>query len=67
MFKDDYHEVLEKVIEEKIHDGGKHAAPAPKRKQKASNIIDLVSVLQESIKATQDKSRSPVKARKKAA
>jgi len=64
MFKDDYHEMLQKVVEEKIHAGGKRA-PAPKVKRASSNIIDLVSVLQESIKATQDKSH--VKSRKKAA
>src|SRR5947209_823558 len=57
MFKDDYREVIEKIVDEKIHAGGKQTAAAPKRKQKSSNIIDLVSVLQESIKATQGKPR----------
>jgi len=63
-FKDDYHKMLEKVVEEKIHAGGKRA-PTPKTKRASANIIDLVSVLQESIKATQDKSKA--KPRKKAA
>jgi DNA end-binding protein Ku len=67
MFKDDYHEKLEKIVGEKIHSGGKATAPVPKRKQKSSNVIDLVSVLQKSIESTQGKSRLPARPRKKAA
>lgn len=63
MFKDDYHALLKKVIEEKIHAGGGKPAAVPKGRKK-SNVIDLVSVLQESLKATRGKSP---KARKKAA
>jgi len=66
-FKDDYREVIEKVIEEKVHAGSKHAAAPAPRKHKASNVIDLVSVLQESIKATQTKPRAAAKPRRKAA
>jgi DNA end-binding protein Ku len=65
-FKDDYHELLEKVVEEKIRKGGK-SAPEPKMKHKASNIIDLVSVLQQSIQDAQGKPRSKSKSRKKEA
>jgi len=52
MFHDDYHELLEKVVEEKIHEGGK--APAKAKKEiRSSKVIDLVSVLQESIQKAQ--------------
>jgi DNA end-binding protein Ku len=63
-FKDDYHELLEKVVEEKIHKGGK-AAPQTKVRHKAANVIDLVSVLQQSIEDSQHKSKP--KPKKKAA
>ena len=66
MFKDDYHRILEKVVQEKIQKRGKKS-PAPKMKRKPSNVIDLVSVLQESINASKGKSKSSPKARKKAA
>lgn len=62
LFKDDYREKLEKVVEEKISKGGK-AAPAAKQRQKPANVIDLVSVLQQSIEDAERKS----KPRKKAA
>lgn len=47
-YVDEYREGLEKVIEEKIESGGKELAPVHK-KQKATNVIDLVSVLQKSL------------------
>jgi DNA end-binding protein Ku len=58
-YQDDYHEALEELIEDKL----KHRAPEkPARKKKtASNVIDLVSVLQESIKASQTKPKPPAK------
>lgn len=47
-YHDEYREALEEVIEEKIEHP---EAPAPKAapKRKATNVIDLVSVLQESL------------------
>ncbi len=77
-YNDDYHEALEKLIEDKIEHGDK-AAPKPAKKRKPTNVIDLVSVLQESLqqsgksahtskKAAAKKSRSHKAApRKKAA
>jgi DNA end-binding protein Ku len=53
-YNDDYHEALEKLIEEKIEDPEK-AAPAPAKKAKATNVIDLVSVLQESLQQSKGK------------
>jgi len=55
-YHDEYREALEEVIEEKIEHP---EAPAPKAvpKRKATNVIDLVSVLQESLaKASGSKS-----------
>ena len=49
-YTDDYKSALMKVIEAKVDAGGKEL-PTEKRKQpKATNVIDLVSVLQESLK-----------------
>lgn len=65
-FKDDYREMLEKIVEEKVHAGGKKA-PQPRKKAQPSNVVDLVSVLQESVNATRAKTRSSHKGLKKAA
>jgi len=56
MYHDDYHEALEKLIEKKISSGDK-SLPAPKKSKKPTNVIDLVSVLQRSLKETQAKSK----------
>jgi DNA end-binding protein Ku len=60
-YTDDYHDALEKLIEEKI-ENPEEDAPKPKPRKKASNIIDLVSVLQQSIAETQGKSKAKPKA-----
>jgi DNA end-binding protein Ku len=68
MYHDDYHDALEKLIEKKVAHGGE-AVPASQIARKATNVIDLVSVLQQSIKEAQGKasSKNPTKPRKKAA
>lgn len=66
LFKDDYKEKLEKVIEQKIEHTEAHPG-TPKRKRKSSKVVDLVSVLQESLKGVNSKSRGTTKARKTAA
>ena len=49
-YKDDYKEALMEVIEEKVVAGGKAMTKAKKAKPvKATNVIDLVTVLQQSI------------------
>lgn len=56
-FKDDYRELLEKVIEEKI----KHPKKSPAKrdpKRRHGNLIDLVSMLQQSVEAAKRKPRS---------
>jgi DNA end-binding protein Ku len=49
-YKDEYREALEAMIEKKLENGGK-MAPVPKKKA-ATNVIDLASVLQRSIRET---------------
>lgn len=64
MYHDDYREAVMKLIEEKVAHGDR-GLPKAKKAPKATNVIDLVSVLQKSIKETQ--SRAKAKPMKKAA
>ncbi len=66
-YTDDYRETLEKVIEEKMKKGGERKAVASQKKAKPANVIDLVSVLQESIKETEKKSGRKAAPRRKVA
>ena len=50
-YKDDYREALLEVIEEKVESGGKEIEEKPKAKKPSTKVIDLVAVLQESLKA----------------
>jgi DNA end-binding protein Ku len=50
-YNDEYRDALEKLIHDKIEHGDK-ASPKPAKKRKPTNVIDLVSVLQESIQQT---------------
>jgi DNA end-binding protein Ku len=62
-YTDEYHEALEKMIQEKIeHDGEK--APVAAKKKKPTNVVDLASVLQQSIQQTQAKPKSEKAANK---
>jgi DNA end-binding protein Ku len=68
-YVDEYREALEKVIEEKVEHGGT-AAPKAVRKPRATNVIDLVSVLQKSLDrgGSKKKKTTPApKTRRKAA
>jgi DNA end-binding protein Ku len=56
-YTDDYHQALEKMIDEKIEHGGKEL-PIPAKKKKPTNVVDLVSVLEQSLRQTQGKSNS---------
>ncbi len=62
-YNDEYHEALEKLIEEKIEHPDE-AAPAPKKRKEATNVIDLVSVLQQSLEQSKAK---PAGSKRKAA
>lgn len=61
-YKDDYHEALEKLIDEKVEHGGELPGK-PKPTSHPRGVIDLVAVLQESLKKTQSatKGASPRK------
>lgn len=50
-YKDDYREALMEVIEEKVESGGEEIEEKPKEKKAPTKVIDLVAVLQESLKA----------------
>ena len=56
-YTDQYHEALEKMIEEKIEHGGEEPLVSVKKK-KPTNVVDLASVLQQSIQQTQAKPKS---------
>jgi len=72
-YKDEYREALETIIEEKVASGGK-ATPEKKRPSRAAtNVIDLVAVLEQSLReggakkpAPRKKTKSPAKAGKPA-
>jgi len=62
-YTDQYHEALEKMIEERIEHRGEEF-PVPAKKKKPANVVDLMSVLQQSIQQTQTKPRSDKSAEK---
>jgi DNA end-binding protein Ku len=70
-YKDDYKEALMEVIEEKVAAGGKKVTTHKKPKGvKATNVIDLVSVLQKSIQehgSSRSRKATHQKTRRKAA
>ena len=66
MFKDEYHTMLKKVVDAKIHNKDKKA-PAQSKPVKSGKIIDLASILQESIKHAKDGKSSKPKRLTKAA
>ncbi len=61
-YNDEYHKALEKMIEKKIKSGGK-PAPAPAKKKRPTNVVDLMSVLKQSLheRANETKSQKAVK------
>jgi len=68
-YTDEYSDALEKLVEENIEHGGKSEAAPAKKKQKPGNVIDLVTVLQESLKDSQigKQAKNPSTARKNGA
>lgn len=62
LYQDEYHDALEKIIEDKIeHPDAK--PKAPRKTRRPSNVIDLVSVLQKSIRETEGRAK-PARAKK---
>lgn len=55
-YTDEYHEALEKLIEDKIEHGDEET-PAPAKRKKPTNVVDLVSVLQQSIQQSAGESK----------
>src|SRR5216117_1874419 len=51
-YRDDYREALMEVIEDKVKVGGKEIEEKPKPKKQPTKVIDLVSVLQQSLEKT---------------
>jgi len=51
-YHDDYREAVMKVIEEKVEHGGEEIDEKPKKAPKPTKVIDLVSVLQQSLAQT---------------
>jgi DNA end-binding protein Ku len=75
-YKDDYRRDLMKTIEERVEAGQLEAAPesAPKPRQRADNVVDLMALLKRSVeegggakKAPAKKSAAPKKSAKKTA
>ena len=62
-YTDEYHKALEKMIDEKIEHGGEKS-PVPAKKKKPTNVVDLVSVLQQSIQQTRANPKSEKSTRK---
>jgi len=68
-YKDEYRDALMDVIEEKVEAGGEEIEEKPKPKKTSPKVIDLVSVLQESLAKTEGarKKKRPKKSTRKAA
>jgi DNA end-binding protein Ku len=58
-YTDEYHKALEKIIEQKIQQGGRKTPVARPEKKRPANVVDLASILQQSIRQTQAKPKSP--------
>jgi len=62
-YKDEYREALLELIKEKIKSGGKVAAGAKTSRAKSTRIVDLVSVLQQSLEQAQGGKKKKASAR----
>jgi DNA end-binding protein Ku len=54
-FHDDYRDKLIKLIEQKVARGGKEVRGPKVKPRKATNVVDLVAVLQKSLRETKKK------------
>ncbi len=63
-FKDEYTGELEKIIEKKVEAGGKEL-PVSKARKKPSNVIDLLSALEQSVASAKGRKAPAAGARKK--
>jgi len=53
-FKDTFHDKLTAVIESKMKKGGRKSAPAAKAKPEATNVVDFMSLLKQSLEKSGD-------------
>jgi DNA end-binding protein Ku len=60
-YKDEYKEGLMKLIEEKVAAGGKEIPGQKKTAPRPTKVVDLVAVLQQSLKQTQQKTEKTAK------
>jgi len=60
-YRDDYREALMEVIEEKVEAGGKEIEEKSKPKKAPTKVIDLVSVLQQSLEQAEGASKRSTK------
>lgn len=66
-YKDEYREALQEMIEDKVEHGGKSAPKKAARQKRPSNVIDLVEVLQQSVRDSKKSSRKGATHAKKTA
>ena len=52
-YSDSYHKALEKLIDEKVKHDGKEA-PAPTKKRRPANVVDLASALRQSLQQQEE-------------
>ena len=55
-YTDQYHEALEKMVEEKIEHGETETS-VPLKKKKPTKVVDLMAVLRQSLQQTQAKAK----------
>ena len=65
-YHDDYREALMEVIEEKIESGGEDIETKPRPRKESTKVIDLVSVLQESLAQSKETKKKKKRAPKRA-
>jgi DNA end-binding protein Ku len=63
-YHDEYREALMEVIEEKVEAGGKEIEEKPKKAPKPTKVIDLVKVLQQSLKETRGAKKGSITKRR---
>ena len=63
-YRDEYAEALMKVIEEKVAAGGKELPPAQRGAPASTKVVDIVAMLQESLK--QRSGKAPGEPKRKA-
>ena len=66
-YKDEYREAVMEVINEKVEAGGKELPAQKAKSKKATNVVDLMAVLQESLNHAKAGKRKPEKKKRRKA